>query len=123
MTEEEMDTIRKKVDESWKDSVAKEKSKHRSPEPEPDPGPAAGEGGRENEAPPEANFEFFISSLGMQAMTALNEAHPEQSRYLIDTIQMLAEKTNGNLTPEESRGLQELLYQLQLQFVKKNQNP
>ena len=111
-------TIKKKVDESWKDSVAKEKSKDKPPAPEAPESETASEA----EAPPEAGFELLIAGLGAQVIGALNEGKLDQSRYLIDTLQMLAEKTQGNLTPEESQGLQEMLYQLQLQFVKKSQN-
>ena len=109
--------IKKKVDESWKESVAKENSKNA-------PGaaaPSAEATPAETHAAPEATFEFFISSLGMQAVQALNDGKLDQARYLIDIIQMLAEKTKSGLTLEESQGLQELLYQLQLQFVKKSQ--
>ena len=112
MSEERAEAVKKKVDESWKDSVAKERSKNQ-PAASVEPPPEAGEA--------EATFEYFISSLGMQAITALNEGKIEQSRTLIDMMQMLAEKTQGNLTLEESQALQELLYQLQLQFVKKSQ--
>ena len=110
------DTIKKKVDESWKDTVAKERSTPAPAQPETTDAETP-----EAAASPEATFEFFISSLGMQAIQALNAGRLDQSRYLIDIIQMLAEKTQGNLSPEESQGLQELLYQLQMQFVKKSQ--
>ena len=103
-------TVKKKVDESWKESVTKQKTAPAAEEPVTQAAPA-----------PEATFEYFISSLGMQAIQALNEGHAEQARYLIDIIQMLAQKTKASLTLEETQGLQELLYQLQLQFVKKSQ--
>ena len=113
-------SLRKKVDESWKEAVEKEKG----PSPTTD----------NQKAPmPESNFAFFISSLGMQALMALGEiAHPEtgeplkadpaQARYVIDTINMLAEKTKGNLTKEEDAMLKSLLYELQMKFVQKSQN-
>ena len=104
--------VKKKVDESWKESVAKESAKTQTQVPSQ----ASAQNG-----PPEVSFEFFISSLGAQAIQVLNEGKVEQARYLIDTIQMLVEKTQGNLSLEETQGAQELLYQLQLEFVKKSQ--
>ena len=111
-------TVKKKVDESWKETVSKEKTKAKSIPPESSAAPSEAEA----EAPPEANFEFFISNLGMQAVNAIREGQLEQARYLIDTLQMLEQKTKGNLTLEQAQGLQEMLYQLQLQFVKKSQH-
>lgn len=105
----------KKIDESWKDSVNKEKIDA----PVEPPGTVA--------ALPEANFGFFVSSLGMQALMFLGLLHepdkpppaPDlgQARYVIDILQILADKTKGNLTPEEDRMLNDLLYELRLKFV------
>ena len=39
------------------------------------------------------------------------------ARYAIDMLEMLAEKTKGNLTPGEERGLRDLLHQLRMAFV------
>jgi hypothetical protein len=104
----------KKVDESWKDSVQKEK------ESGPDaPDAAAGP----------ADFLSFLSTLAMQCLITLGDMpHPAtqkaetdlaQAQYLIDTIQMLSEKTRGNLTEEEARALEALLYELRMKFVQK----
>ncbi len=111
---------RKKVDESWKDSVAKEKA---TEVPEPQPGQEPGQASRA-----ESEFSYFISSLGMQAMVALGQmedphtgtAHVnlQQAKYLVDTLQMINTKTKGNLTPDEATMMKELLYQLQMHFVK-----
>ncbi len=109
----------KKVDESWKSSVEKEKQA-----PRQTPAEEAG-------APPASDFLGFISTLAMQAMIALGEiAHPqtgrpepnvEQARYLIDVIRLLSEKTKGNLTADEEREMQTLMYELHVKFVKKSQ--
>lgn len=128
----------KRVDESWKESVRKEKS---GVDPQP---PVQGEAhGRspaarpEESAPgaPETDFTYFISTLGMQALSALgvlpdpatgkprNATTSEelaQAKYLIDIIQMLAGKTKGNLTHEESASLEELMYQLRVRYVEKS---
>ena len=113
-------TIKKKVDESWKNSIQKERESLPT-EPEQEP------------PVPEPNFPFFISTLGMQALLALGEipdpatgekkADLAQAKYLIDIIQMLSEKTKGNLSEEESQIVKDLLYDLRVKFVKKAQQP
>ena len=110
-------TVRKKVDESWKDAVKKEADP-------PAPGP-------DESDTPEASFPFFVSSIGMQALIALGEiANPvtgqkglelSQAERLIDVLLMLAKKTNGNLSPDEKKVLEGLLYELQMKFVEKKQ--
>ena len=108
-------TIRKKIDESWKDAVNREKGEDFS---------------ETTEIPiPEPTFPFFISSIGMQALTAMGEL-PDPStnkkntdlvhaRHLIDVIQMLSDKTKGNLAQEEENMITNLLYELRMKFVQK----
>lgn len=121
-------TIKKKVDETWKNAVELEKvkvdqasPKSKSPTETP---PAATE-------TPETEFTYFISSLGMQALAAMGEIPDpmsgqgrqdlRQAKYLLDTLQLLHTKTQGNLTPEEAAVFEDLLYQLRLKFVQKSQ--
>ncbi len=111
-------SIKKKVDESWKDAVEKEKDEVPPANPE-------------DLTPPEPNFTFFISTLGMQALLALGEVpHPVTSekntdltsaKYLIDVIHMLAEKTQTNLSADEDAMLKGMLYELQMKFIKKTE--
>ena len=126
-------TVKKKVDESWKESIQKEKDKVPGPQrpgaekerPAPKPGPA-----RTTPASPSSNFPYFVSTLGMQALAALGEIEDpvtggvrvdlQQAQYLIDILHTLAEKTKGNLTPEEEAMLDNLLYELRTKFVEKN---
>ncbi len=113
-------TIKKKVDESWKDSVQKEKVEV-PVEPEPS---AAAEPGY-----PEPNFPFFLSTMAMQTLAALGEVPLSpagekkldlvQAQYFIGILEMIADKTKGNLSAEEDQMMKELLYELQLKFVKK----
>ena len=105
-------TIRKKVDESWKDSVNREKDEDSPETPETTEIPI-----------PEPNFPFFISSIGIQALAAMGET-PDlgHARYLIDVIQMLSDKTKGNLAQEEQTMLTDLLYDLRMKFVQKSQS-
>lgn len=113
-----MDQIKKKVDESWKQSVEKEKQ-----EPK-----ASGDF-----VPPVPDFKFFITTLTFQASIALGhmanpatgktEADPTQAKFLIDTLGMLQEKTKGNLTPEETELLENLLYELRVAYLAKEEKP
>jgi hypothetical protein len=69
----------------------------------------------------------FIRSLGSSAAIHMGDApdpeHGEhhknvpQAKQIIDLLGMLREKTKGNLTPEEARFLDGLLYDLRLRFV------
>jgi hypothetical protein len=54
-------------------------------------------------------------------MTDKKEEDLPQAKFIIDTLGMLQEKTKGNLTPEESKLLENMLYELRTQYVAKNQ--
>ncbi|NQU18937.1 DUF1844 domain-containing protein [bacterium] len=114
-----MDEKDKRVDESWKETIEKEKME-------------APEGKEKKEIPiPEANFSFFITTLGLQVAIALGEIpnpltnkteeNLEQAKYLIDTLDMLKEKTKNNLAKEEEQMLESLLYDFHLKFVTKKE--
>jgi Domain of unknown function (DUF1844) len=104
----------KKVDESWKEQVEKEKNSAQE----------------KKAAYHEPTFTIFVSSLAMQAMIALGklenpmtgkaEKNVDQGRFLIDTIGILKEKTKGNLTPEEEKLLEEALYNLRMLYLQDN---
>lgn len=53
--------------------------------------------------------------------TGKKQADLPQAQYLIDTLQMLSDKTRGNLTEQESGELNTLLYELRMKFVQKKQ--
>lgn len=101
----------KKVDESWKNQVNKEKEEVEN----------------KNDAYHQPTFSIFLSSLGMQAMIAMGklenpltkkmETNLEQARFLIDTIGVIKEKTQGNLVPEEESLLNDSLYNLRMIYV------
>jgi len=65
----------------------------------------------------------------MQTLMALGElANPvtnvpeedlEQARSLIDILGMLREKTKGNLSAEEDKLLENVLYELRIKYVSK----
>jgi hypothetical protein len=110
---EEKEPIEKKIDESWKEQVDKDKEK-------------VEENTAEQKDLP-VDFGLFISSLSMQALVMLGEIpNPVtkekaqdlfQAKYIIDTLDMLRQKTKGNLTKEEEEGLEEIIYHLRVKYV------
>ena len=102
---------KKQVDQEWKSQVSKEKQ----------------EAQENNSAYHQPTFSVFLSSLSMQAMIALGklenpitnnlECNLEQARYLIDTLEVLQEKTKSNLTEQEEALLNEALYNLRMVYI------
>ena len=101
----------KRVDESWKEDVARLK------------------GGKENE-PVESiplSFANFATSLGIQALIKMGELKSpgaekievdlESARETIDLLLILKDKTRGNLTSEEKTLLSSLIADLQMKFI------
>jgi hypothetical protein len=119
------------IDEDWKSRVAAEKEAASREHPvttsdDDSPSEPRSAGGRAAELPP-ASFEMLVTTLATEAMIGLGQIpHPmtgkihadaSQARYAIDMLEMLAEKTKGNLTPGEERGIRDLLHQLRMAFV------
>jgi len=106
--------IKKNIDESWKETTEKEKSNLK-------------EG--DKSMPPDPDFSFFVTTLGLQAsiflgivpnpQTNQKQENLPQAKFIIDTLSMFKEKTKGNLTKEEAELLENILYELQLQYVSK----
>lgn len=96
---------------------------HREEPDEPVTSDAAGEQGR---ALPDIDFSTLVLSLSTSVMVHLGEApRPDGdtlkdlglAKQTIDILAMLKEKTSGNLTAEEARLLDELLFDLRLRYV------
>jgi hypothetical protein len=76
---------------------------------------------------PGIDFSTFILSLSHSAFMYLGDAtapggDPSQqnlvmARQTIDILALLAEKTKGNLSGEEERLLEQVLYELRIRFV------
>jgi hypothetical protein len=106
------------VDEDWKDQVAREKTEAEGP-------PAS----RQETAPPAppAGFDTLVTLLFTQAMAALGQvAGPDGkspkvnkplAKYFIDTVEILGEKTRGNLTETESKLLSDTLHAMRIAYV------
>jgi Domain of unknown function (DUF1844) len=99
--------------------------------PAPGKGPLPGDGtspeaGSDRRLPP-ADFSTFILSLGSSALIHLGEVEPPgetgkrrdlpMAKHTIDLLTLLWEKTRSNLTPEEDKLLDSLLYDLRLRYV------
>ena len=126
----------KKVDNEWKEQIDRERnapSAEKSPEkssesktpPENKPKKAAS-------GKPDPHFVNFVSSLAFQALAALGEVpdpvsqerkvNPEQAKQMIDILTMIREKTEGNLTEDETNMLGQALYELQMKYVEKTES-
>ncbi len=77
---------------------------------------------------PKVDFSTFVLSLGTTALYQLGgmhepgtgeriEADPLIAQQTIDTLEMLREKTRGNLEEEERKLIESLLYELRMRFV------
>ncbi len=79
---------------------------------------------------PEINFSTFIISLSSSAMfhfgeipdptTNTKQKNLPLAKQTIDILGVIQEKTKGNLTEEEHKLLDNLLYDLRMRFVEEN---
>lgn len=80
---------------------------------------------------PEMNFSTFVVSLNASALMHLGLMEDpiqgekvknlELGKQTIDILVMLEEKTKGNLSSEEEQLLQNILYDLRINYVKQSQ--
>lgn len=86
-------------------------------------------GGDDAEGLPRIDFSTFVLSLGASGMVhlglmpdaeggAAGEPNLPLAQQTIDTLQMLLEKTQGNLDEDEGKLIQSVLYELRMGFVK-----
>jgi len=118
------------VDEDWKKQAQREK------EVDARAAEAAEEDKKEEEDRPrkpggplpEPNLSHLIVSYATQALFGLGEAENpatgkkqvdlDWAKFNIDMLQMLEDKTRGNVTPEEKNLFVQLLYDLRMRYVK-----
>ncbi|MBQ7617601.1 MAG: DUF1844 domain-containing protein [Desulfovibrio sp.] len=81
-----------------------------------------------NDLMPEVNFSTLVLSFASTALAQLGEV-PEplhgqkkvdqhMAKHTIDILDLLKEKTKGNLTRQEAEMLDSMLYELKLKYVK-----
>jgi hypothetical protein len=109
------------VDEDWKSQVEAEKEalSHEAEQGKSQPS-------FPSDMPP-ASFEMLVTTFASEAMVALGQVpNPftnehtlswDHARYAIDMLQVLQDKTKGNLSTEEAAMIETLLHQLRLAFV------
>ncbi len=134
------------VDTDWKEQVAKEReaamaqssapltageslaAEKKEPEDNEKPGddyvPLAED---DLPPPPAASFEILVSMFFTQAMAMLGQIpHPTTgkpqinkpyAKHYIDTLDLLGEKTKGNLSSDEAKMLSEALHALRMMYV------
>jgi len=84
----------------------------------------------ENEFIPEnPDFKLFITTLGLQASiflgyienpaTKKKDENLPQAKFIIDTLDILKEKTKGNLTTDESKLLENIVAELKTHYLTK----
>jgi hypothetical protein len=85
--------------------------------------------GTGRESLPRVDFSTFVLSLATSALYHMGlgpdpsgETTPEKNlplaRQTIDTLEMLEEKTRGNLDEQEAKLLESVLYELRMDFVR-----
>jgi hypothetical protein len=87
----------------------------------------AEEASRDMEISGEVTFSGLVLMLGTTALIHLGAAHdpssgetkvdPAQAKQVIDLLEVLKEKTTGNLTDQESRILDDLLFDLRMRYL------
>ncbi|NIA06341.1 MAG: DUF1844 domain-containing protein [Actinobacteria bacterium] len=106
------------VDDDWKAQAQAEKTRHAQD---------AGEKVPERGPLPPANFTLLVISLATQARMCLGDIeNPEDgqkqvdvelAKHNIDLLGMLEEKTKGNLSVQEKKLLDSVLYELRMRYV------
>ena len=121
------------IDEDWKSQVEAEKDAERRAREQAQHRHGAGESASAAEpsaaqahAIP-ASFELLVTTFVTEAMVALGQLphpatgqqgfDPAHARFAIDMLEVIADKTKGNLTPSEERALQSVLHQFRMAFV------
>ena len=117
------------VDEDWKTRVeAERKAAESSPRGEPaeEDEPRAEFAADDAPLPP-PDLMFLAGTLYMQALLGLGvlphpvtkkaEVRLSQAKHGIDSVEVLQRKTEGNRTPEETKALEKMLYELRMAYV------
>lgn len=124
---EEHDKPKLHIDSDWKAEAQREKERLARKEQER----AAAAGERGGHELPEASFKSLVGMLASQAIMGLGAmADPqtnrviidlEGARFSIDLLDVLEQKTKGNLTDEEAEELRQILTELRSRYVQINQ--
>ncbi|MBI84510.1 MAG: hypothetical protein CMJ81_15050 [Planctomycetaceae bacterium] len=127
MTEQEKSKII--IDEDWKSQVEEEKEQLKRRDSDQSSEASVSEAADTGEGFPPASFTSHLMTLATQATAAMGQipdpSSPDEpppvnlgfAQYMIDLLDVLQEKTSGNLTEEEAALLENLIHQLRMLYV------
>ena len=120
-------------DEGWKEEARKEKEKLREEKvSEPPSSSESGDTAAESGEPfagglPPANFLTLVQSFRIQSLYCLGmlklpgteeaQVNLDAAKHNIDMLQVLDDKTQGNLTEEESKFITQVLHEVRMAYV------
>lgn len=118
------------IDDDWKSQAQQEKQRLAE---EIDTG-ASEAGPHAHDGLPKADFQEIVQMLATQAVISLQGMRdpasgrtippsPEVAKVYIDLLDVLEKKTKGNLTEEEQKMLDTVLYQLRMAYVQVMSGP
>jgi hypothetical protein len=112
------------IDEDWKTQVERERDQLRQ-NLDPDSARQAEAETGADQLPP-ASFPFLVTSLVTQILAALGQFPDAMNQHSvslplarlnIDLLEVMQQKTRGNLTPDEETMLEDALYQVRMLYV------
>ena len=122
MSENEQQPPKIQVDSDWKEEARLEKERLASQASQEGDEPSAGSG----QLPP-ADFQTLVSTMVTQALMAMGAvpdpatgkrvAYLDLARFHIDMLDVLEQKTKGNLSDEETQLVTGALNELRMQYV------
>ena len=114
-----MTEFKKKVDSDWKRKAALEKQALQAKKAKKEEGP--------EDEPQGPQFMDLVKTLVVQVQMAMGapdpntgqrQANPEAARYTIGLLEVLRDKTQGNLEPQEAQDLESLVNELRTVFMR-----
>ena len=126
MTDPQKESAKIVTDENWKEQAQREKEKLTQADPKTKFTGQTGESDTPGPLPP-ADFTTLINSLLIQVMFCLGrlgvpdgsrpEVNLDLAKHHIDLMEVLEEKTQGNLSADESKKLALALHEARMQYV------
>lgn len=102
------------VDDDWKAEAKREKER-------------LAQQTQEREKLPDASFVELLNLIAMQAIAAMGLVGTpdgrrlppdlELAKHYVDLLQVLDDKTRNNLTPDEKKMLDQVLYEMRMRYV------
>lgn len=129
MTEEQGGKIH--IDSDWKNEAQQEKERLAAEERAA--AEKQGEGGQADMGNVDPHFAELVNLIAMQTLVALGAMqgadgqaippNPQAAKHFIDLMETLQRKTEGNLTEDEKKVLDTVVYELRMSFVQTMQPP